>query len=124
MLLIENKNSEIVNFKTLFRQTLKKIIRIVLKNRATNIAKKIEKLAKKYDYDSSEYVGVVGYGYGSKEAMLRSEQEDFEVEFEGMKLNGISGYDKYLTNLYDDYMELPPIEKRKVHITKVIKNIE
>ena len=34
------------------------------------------------------------------------------LDFEGRKYMAIKGYDKYLTDLYGDYMQLPPKEKR------------
>ena len=40
-------------------------------------------------------------------------------EFEDIKLYGVAEYDKYLTSLYGSYMELPPLEKRHIHIAKV-----
>lgn len=38
-----------------------------------------------------------------------------EVEFEGIKAFIPGNYDPYLRNLYNDYMKLPPIEKRERH---------
>ncbi len=38
-----------------------------------------------------------------------------EAEFEGEKVYIPNGYDRYLRNLYNDYMQLPPIEKRERH---------
>ena len=38
-----------------------------------------------------------------------------ELDFEGFKVNSVSEYHEYLTELYNDYMELPPLEKRKTH---------
>lgn len=38
-----------------------------------------------------------------------------ELEFEGMKVNFQRDLDEYLTELYGDYMQLPPVEKRKPH---------
>lgn len=44
-----------------------------------------------------------------------------EYEFEGHKLYGIKDYDEFLRYVYGDYMQLPPIEKRKIHpASKVI----
>lgn len=77
----------------------------------------IEKLASKYPYDECKYVGAVTWGlYGIGERMLKSEFEQaVEVEFEGYKFPTFSCWDSYLKGLYGDYMQLPPIEKRKTH---------
>lgn len=43
-----------------------------------------------------------------------------DIEFEGNRFLAIKEYDRYLTELFGDYMKLPPIEKRKVHpVTKI-----
>lgn len=79
--------------------------------------KKIETIALSNNYDKSEYVGAVTWGlYGIGECMKKS---DFEkvvyVDFEGYKFPAFSCWDSYLRGLYKNYMELPPIEKRKTH---------
>lgn len=39
--------------------------------------------------------------------------EDYmDIEFEGMLFRAFTDYDTYLTLLYNDYMQLPPLEKR------------
>ena len=38
-----------------------------------------------------------------------------ELEFEGMMLPVMQGYDEYLTIAFGDYMQLPPEEKRVPH---------
>ena len=50
-------------------------------------------------------------------------QELIDVTFEGEIFMGSKYYDKYLTIKYGEYMELPPIEKRKVHPVCEIKLI-
>lgn len=42
-----------------------------------------------------------------------------DMEFEGHKFMGIKNYDTYLSNLYHDYMKLPPKEKQVAHHTFV-----
>lgn len=37
--------------------------------------------------------------------------------FEDMEYFGVEKYDSYLVHLYNNWKELPPLEKRKVHIT-------
>ena len=79
--------------------------------------KNIEKLAELYNYSDSQYVGIVTNGiYGVGERMLKSEfEKTVEVEFEGHKFPAFSCWDSYLTGLYGDYMQLPPVDKRKTH---------
>lgn len=53
-------------------------------------------------------------GYG----MLHLNESTFPVKtilFEGMKFSCPNNPDAYLTELYGDYMTLPPVEKRKIH---------
>ena len=78
---------------------------------------KIEQIAKSNSYETSKYVGAVTWGlYGIGERMLKSEfEKPVEVEFEGHKFPAFSCWDSYLTGLYGDYMQLPPVEKRKTH---------
>ena len=41
--------------------------------------------------------------------------ETCELEFEGFRAKCPAAYDRYLTNVYGDYMQLPPVEKRVTH---------
>ncbi len=103
---------------TLFRKyskyLLKPLAQIYGKQRCID---KIEKIAAQYPYEESQYVGIVTWGlYGAGERMLKAEFEKaVEVEFEGHKFPAFSCWDSYLTGLYGDYMQLPPVEKRKTH---------
>lgn len=52
----------------------------------------------------------------------RNWYEDTEdIIFEDVKLKACKEYDEYLSFLYGDYMQLPPLEKRKVHPVSKIK---
>lgn len=44
-----------------------------------------------------------------------------ETTFNGRKMYLANNYDEVLTNLYGDYMQLPPIEKRYNHAPNIIK---
>lgn len=46
-----------------------------------------------------------------------------DIVFEGKVFQGIKDYDSYLSFKFGNYMELPPIEKRKVHPVSKIKLI-
>ena len=76
----------------------------------------LDKWCRKYDFDKSKYVGVLVYGYGKKEIVPASIYDEFiKVEFEGMQFDACAGYAVYLKSLYNDYMELPPEDKRAQH---------
>ena len=51
--------------------------------------------------------------YNSKRPWLKIDLYEFlEVPFEGHQIRIMKGYDDYLTTVYGNYMQLPPIEKR------------
>lgn len=77
---------------------------------------KCDKLLKKYDMSTSLFTGNMMGAYKTRELVPTSWYgESSFYEFEGMKLRGFREYDKYLTHLYGNYMQLPPEDKRKVH---------
>lgn len=103
---------------TLFRKYSKYILKPLAKLYGRKrCIDKIEQIAKSNPYETSKYVGAVTWGlYGTGERMLKSEfEKSVEVEFEGHKFPAFSCWDSYLRGLYGNYMELPPIEKRKTH---------
>lgn len=84
--------------------------------------KKAEKLHAEYPYEQSRYVASIAAdcnGIGN-----RSKKENFEgftlVEFEGYTFKAPVGYDEVLSNLFGDYMQLPPEEKRVTHHTNKV----
>lgn len=48
-------------------------------------------------------------------------ENSVDTVFEGKVFLGIKDYDSYLSFKFGDYMELPPVEKRKVHPVSRIK---
>lgn len=54
---------------------------------------------------------------------IRFFEELMEVTFEGNAFLGSKYYNEYLTIKYGDYMQLPPIEERKIHPVSKIKLI-
>ncbi len=102
--------------------TFRKYSKYILKPLANIYGKKrcvdhIEQIASQYPYETSKYVGIVTWGlYGAGERMVKAEfEKSVEVEFEGYKFPTFSCWDSYLHGLYGNYMELPPVEKRKTH---------
>ena len=77
----------------------------------------IQRCAKKYDFNDSEFIGVMTAPvHTTNEKVLKSEYiVPVDIEFEGKKYHAPKNYHTYLTQLYGDYMQLPPIEKQKSH---------
>lgn len=71
--------------------------------------------AQKYDFETCKYVATITpHHYGLKE-VLHHEDMDHPVylRFEGREFPVPVGYKNYLTNLYGDYMKIPPDAKEK-----------
>lgn len=80
-----------------------------------------ENLLKTYPFESSEYCGAVSVVYnGCVEVFPRSLFEHYtELEFEGGKYMAFEDWDRFLTQQFGDYMQLPPEDKRKTHNLEV-----
>lgn len=77
---------------------------------------KMNQLAQTFSYESSRYVGVIAWGEGTKERLLKSEFEKMTtIEFEGKQFSVMSCWREYLKNMYTDYTKLPPVEMRTGH---------
>lgn len=97
---------------------MKKVGRILLKPIGSIIGTKrmceiVDKSAQKYDFDSSEYIGRVVWGYGTcqrvkKEPFLNAVKAEFEKEIFDIP----SSYDECLTSIYGDYMVPVPEDMR------------
>lgn len=99
--------------KTALRQLVQKYAR---KQNVKKLYCKTEKWMRRSSYDHSSIVGSYSGGWGCKEF---SNKKVFGnpvlYDFEGLHLCGVNKPDEYLTSLYGNYMQLPPVEKRKSH---------
>ena len=78
-----------------------------------------QKYIQLFDFEKAELVGVMSASkYKTQEVIDRKDYVNLiDVEFEGKKYHGPSNYDRYLTQLYGDYMKMPPLEQQKTHHT-------
>ena len=75
---------------------------------------KIRKVLTKYDYDSAELVN--DYTEGPHGVMPKTIHAVFApYVFEGKTLMGIKDYDRYLTQIYGDYMKIPKGDQQRQH---------
>lgn len=79
------------------------------------LAEKMSKLAESCTLDGfKKYGAVVVWGYGKKEIIPSNIYSAFiRTPFEGHQFSILKDYDAYLSSVYGDYMQLPPIEKRQ-----------
>ena len=81
---------------------------------------KIDNLLKKYTYNQAKYIINFMGAYKFKEMFQKSIYEDSsKYAFEGILLNGPTDFDKVLSQLYGDYMEIPDQSIRNKHSIKV-----
>ena len=79
----------------------------------TNVLNKIDNKSKKLSLEDSVYAVSLYGSYRTKEIMSAEYFKEFiTLEFEDFSAKSIKQYDRYLSNIYGDYMQLPPLEKR------------
>lgn len=79
--------------------------------------KKQKEFLERYDFDSSQYVGVLGTAYGERDCTGRYVYDaTLRMPFEDIEVNVPTGYEEYLNNLYGkDWGIIPDESKRKTH---------
>lgn len=115
------------NWKKFFRSKTRSIIyeplrfAMFLLSRFTNPKKLINKIEKVYyinDFIGGKYAGAVCGSYRLKEILPIEIYSNYEsIIFEGRTFLAIKDKEKYLSNIYGDYMKLPPVEKQVTHHT-------
>lgn len=78
---------------------------------------KSDAFAQKYKNKSTLYLTCpTGRKHFFGELLKKSDVEPvFDCSFEGLPAKIYGNYDKYLSSLYGDYMQIPPVEKREKH---------
>lgn len=84
---------------------------------ATIVGRKLNSIALVYSEDTTDYAGVITWGiYGKGERQLRCEMEPYDTMlFMNMEMPTMKCWDKYLHDIYGDYLVLPPEEDRHTH---------
>lgn len=101
-------------FKNFVLITLKRIMNIRKKSLAGNIIKKFSKF---YKYEKSNYVNCSLWPdeYVTGNIPRKWLEKTIRVKFENVDVNIPAEYDKILTKIYGNYMELPPESERVAH---------
>lgn len=97
-----------------FRRVVKRLLQFVCPFNVVWFIKKTMKFADKIEV--GEYLANIYGRWTTKETIpLEWYGHGKRFEFEGYSFQGIEQYDVYLTQLYGDYMKLPPVSKRFFH---------
>lgn len=110
--------------KTMIKSTMSPLFRMV---GSEKLALRISKEAQKYRNTDKECVCAFVWGYGAHECIKTKDFTDtFMVPFEDSEIRIMSCYEEFLTKVFGNYMELPPVEKRVSHSIDAwyIKNVE
>lgn len=115
---IDSKESY-ANIKSVVRTLLKFIAITLMHPLPTSIlVKKIHQDASRYSFDQSTNVSVlIDCASGNQREILPREifSNPKLYDFEQYQFKGIANYDFYLTHLFHNYMEMPPVDRRVPH---------
>lgn len=128
--LLRTQNNVYSGYKKVLHSFFCFLINKVLKLDKTKILKKIEKINMPYKYDSSIYVGATSSDVNSIKNRHKKNlfDEYIYADFEDCQFRIPKGYDEVLSDMFGDYMQLPPENERvthhgnKVYIKENIKN--
>ena len=105
--------------KTLIRTALKYAAITLMHPLSTKkLIQKINNDASRYSFNNSANVSVlIDCAVGNKREVLPRELFDHPklYQFEQYQFKGVENYDFYLTHLFHNYMEMPPVERRFPH---------
>jgi lipopolysaccharide cholinephosphotransferase len=78
------------------------------------LGENLDRLMKKYNGSKSRFVSITlsSYGYDKQVLEQKIYGDPIDMLFNGYSLMAPEKWEKYLINLYDDYMKPPPLNKR------------
>lgn len=96
------------------KKNARRILYILFSFRKANFyANKLHKYGKNNQFEGSKYIANSIFGYHKKEIIPGTLFNSFvELDFEDRKFMAVEDWKTYLTNLFGDYMKLPPVEQQ------------
>lgn len=95
--------------KDLYRPILRKI-------GPYRIAQRLTRVCSRIPFETAEYVGAISGMYGNRERWRKEEMlPQKRLKFEHLEASCFANYHVYLSNLFGEYMRLPPIEQQVPH---------
>ena len=115
MCLVACKNAPLLRSgRAIYKTALLCVLRSVLwMFPARFFIERFQREVKKHGFENNPFVADMTWGYGERQCVPASAFTTFvDVDFEGRKAKALVGWDIYLRNVFGDYMQLPPLEKR------------
>ena len=98
-----------------YKKTIQHILKVIYPHHSDAVRKK-DQLYKKHKYYKCRRICNFSGAWGLREMMDREIFDDgVKASFENVDVNIATKYHDYLQNMYGNYMEFPPIEKRVTH---------
>lgn len=100
-----------------FAAKIKDLYRPILKAIGPyRIAARLDRVCSRVPFEKAELVGAVTGMYGARERWSKEQMlPQKRMKFEDTEASVFANYDIYLSNLFGDYMRLPPIEQQVPH---------
>lgn len=111
------RNKKLISFKQSFHYNLKSIALLIkygLLDRSCCINNYLTSISK-CEFDTASMVGNYASPYRNRDIHRKEVFEEYyRVPFEDTEVCIIKNFDEYLTSIYGDYMQLPPLDKRGI----------
>lgn len=103
--------------RKIHKNTVLIISKFILRIFSSNVLSKFINSFASHRWNSKhEKGGIIVWGYGKREIVnIHCFDETIEVEFENDLYKVPKDFDTWLTSIYGNYMQLPPIEKQVTH---------
>lgn len=89
-----------------------------------HLLKKLDAISYRYNYDKANNVILYSGGYWRRDIYPKEWfQAQTELLYEGMNIKVPAQYHDYLSQLYGDYMQLPPVEEQCIRHPKAYFNL-
>lgn len=104
------------------KNTIKQVLRYIIPYTKVEFLDKLNALLESMDDDGGSLLANI-FGRWRKKEWIPKEWYGMKTmyPFENITLCGLKEYDKYLRQMYGDYMQLPPKDKQKPHALDIYK---
>lgn len=113
----EIKQVKLSSSRSFARNVILLVLRFLLLPFSNNFfLRKIDNIVRSIPFGTTKYAGSIAYfTIMFKPVSISAFQSTIDAPFEGHMFKIPRGYDEWLRNIFGDYMQLPPEEKRVTH---------